>query len=401
MNSPTILRPATSSLRAPKLASLAEALAAARALVPAIRNRAAATEDNRIVSRETIAELHESGLFGVVTPRLFGGSELGFEALVAVTVEIAQACGSTGWVYGVLAGHSWLVNLFPPAAQYALFEDPEVLIATVFRLGGEAEKVAGGYRIRNAEGRFCSGIDHAKWVVVGNPVRLADGNLEQRFHIVSRDAIEVVDDWHTTGMRGTGSRSIRVADAFIPDDFSALASEMSDGTAPGTAIHPGALYRTPFRPTAPFSIVGAPIGMALSAARMVAEQTGTLKASAGDEAQQGAFLGRFAEAVTEIQAGLALVLEDARRLDNQEASGPLTPLEMTRFGRDWSYAVQKARYAATRLFEVGGGSSIYDGSELQRAWRDVNAAAQHFAFGWDSAMIGYGRAFVKEAKAAG
>ena len=380
-----------------RIESLDQVVAIAKSLAPAIRSRAKQTEANRVVPPETIAELHESGLFGVVTPKLFGGSELGFEALVRVTVEIGQACGSTGWVYGVLAGHSWLVNLFPPSAQEQIFSDPNVLIATVFRLGGEAVKVDGGYRITGAEGRFCSGIDHVQWVIVGNPVRLADGALEPRFHIVPRKDIEVIDDWHTMGMRGTGSRSIRIADSFVPEAYSASSAELMSGQAPGTALHTTALYRTPFRPTAPFSIVGAPIGMALSVATMVAEQAGKTQASSGDEAAQGAFMARVGEAVTDIQAGLALVLDDARRLDQSETMGPLSALESARFGKNWAYAVQKSRRAATDLFEIGGGSSIYNGAELQRPWRDVNASAQHFAFSWDSAMIAYGRAFITSA----
>ncbi len=53
------------------------------------------------------------------------------------------------------------------------------------------------------------------------------------------------------------------------------------------------------------------------------------------------------------------------------------------------------RYASTRLFEAFGGSAVYQQSPEQRIWRDVNAAAQHFAFTWDSAMTAYGRAAAK------
>ncbi len=108
----------------------------------------------------------DAGLFGVVTPRMFGGSELGFATLVDVTAEIASACGSTGWVYGVLAGHSWMLNLFPLQAQREVMSADRVLTATVFRLGGTVTEVEGGYRLVNGDGRFCSGIDHVQWVIV-------------------------------------------------------------------------------------------------------------------------------------------------------------------------------------------------------------------------------------------
>src|SRR5215467_9953193 len=101
------------SIGAPVLPSRTAALEAARALTPKIRARARQTEAERCVPRETIDEIAASGLFNLVTPRVFGGSELGFASLVEVTAELASACGSTGWVFGVLAGHSWLLNLFP------------------------------------------------------------------------------------------------------------------------------------------------------------------------------------------------------------------------------------------------------------------------------------------------
>ena len=55
---------------------------------------------------------------------------------------------------------------------------------------------------------------------------------------------------------------------------------------------------------------------------------------------------------------------------------------------------QSSRHAVNHLFEAAGGSGIYDNSELQRIWRDVNSAAQHFAFTWDSAMNNYGRVLI-------
>ncbi len=72
----------------------------------------------------------------------------------------------------------------------------------------------------------------------------------------------------------------------------------------------------------------------------------------------------------------------------------MSDLDWARIPRDWAYAAQKARYAVNALFEAAGGSGIYNSSELQRIWRDVNSAAQHFAFTWDSAMTSYGRAVI-------
>jgi 3-hydroxy-9,10-secoandrosta-1,3,5(10)-triene-9,17-dione monooxygenase len=294
----------------------------------------------------------------------------------------------------VLAGHSWLLNLFPAQAQEDVFHDPDALIATVFRLSGKVVAVDDGYRLTGGQGAFCSGIDYADWVIVGNGVVGADGQFEPRFFVVPKFDIEVVDDWYTTGMRGTGSRSIRIANAFIPAHRSVSLADMLGGTSPGGGIHAGARYRMPFADIAPFSIIGAPIGIARGAAQRFAEHLGEKLASAGDTevGEQAATFARIAEAAADADAALALVLRSAAMIDQAHEPADISPLQRAQIPRDWAWAAQRARYAATRIFEAAGGSSIYDGNEMQRVLRDANSAAQHFAFTWDSAMPKYGRA---------
>ncbi len=380
----------------PVFADRGAAVSAARALVPTIRARAQRTETERVVPTETIEALKDSGLFGVIAPKVFGGSELGFEALVAVTTEIAAACGSSGWVYGVLAGHSWMLNAFPAQAQREVFATERVLIATVFRLGGIAEPVVGGYRLKGGEGRFCSGIDHADWVIVGSAVQREGGKPEPRFFVVPRHEVEIIDDWFTAGMRGTGSRSIRIADSFIPEHRSVALAELAGEARRDAPLAQSPLYRMPFHGVTPFSLVGAPLGMARAALASFGEALAqrVVTMSAEQAAEQSATFARLAEAAAEIDAACAIVAQDARQVDGASDPAELTPTDWSRISRDWAYAVQKARYATTRLFEAAGGSGIYNSSDLQRIWRDVNAAGQHFAFTWDSAMTNYGRALL-------
>jgi 3-hydroxy-9,10-secoandrosta-1,3,5(10)-triene-9,17-dione monooxygenase len=82
-------------------------------------------------------------------------------------------------------------------------------------------------------------------------------------------------------------------------------------------------------------------------------------------------------------------MEDAARID---AAMPMTPIERIKILRDWAYAVQTSRHAVNRLFEGSGGGGIYNSSDVQRIWRDINSAAQHAGFTWDGSMTNYGRA---------
>jgi 3-hydroxy-9,10-secoandrosta-1,3,5(10)-triene-9,17-dione monooxygenase len=381
----------------PILKDRAEAIAAVRALLPRIRARARQVDADRQVPAETIRELMDAGLFGVITPQSFGGSDLGLAALVDVTVEIASVCGSSGWVYGVLAGHSWLLNLFPIEAQRDVFGRQGSLIATVFRFSGEVREVGGGYELTAGEGRFCSGIDHAQWVVIGNQVVRESGAPEPTFFVIPRcDISEIVDDWFVAGMRGTGSKTIRVARAFIPAHRAVRAADMAAGTSPGAQHHHRPIYRMPWRDIAPFSLIGVPVGIGRAAVAAFAESLRKPMASFSSEqiAEQSATFARLGVAAADIDAAYASVIENALRIDSAKESTDLSAEQRARIPRDWAYAAQRSRQAVTSLFEAAGGTATYDFSDLQRIWRDANASAQHVAFTWDSAMTGFGRSLV-------
>ena len=53
-----------------------ELLARARALQPVLRQRAAESEANRMMSEETMADLQEAGFFKMLQPTRYGGLEV-------------------------------------------------------------------------------------------------------------------------------------------------------------------------------------------------------------------------------------------------------------------------------------------------------------------------------------
>jgi 3-hydroxy-9,10-secoandrosta-1,3,5(10)-triene-9,17-dione monooxygenase len=109
-------------------------------------------------------------------------------------------------------------------------------------------------------------------------------------------------------------------------------------------------------------------------------------------AEQSATLARIAEVDAQIDAALALVISDAEMIDRAIEPDDISFLQSARIPRNWAWAVQQARHAANRIFEASGGTAIYDDQKIQQLFRDINAAAQHFAFTWDRAMTAYGRA---------
>ncbi len=355
-----------------------EALQRARELAPRFQARAEQTESQRHVPAESIAELVESGLFGLAVPRRWGGSELGFESWIAVTAEVAAACGSTGWVYGVLLGHDYLVGSLPEKAQQEVFGNGRTLVASLFRLGGSVVRVDGGYEWRDGRGRFCSGVDHATWVIVRGSVEQPDGSREMRYFLLHRDDFEIDDDWHTIGLRGTGSKSIVLKPAVFIPEHRTMPMDPSRARLFNLSLH------------------GAPLGIARGAYQCFEERLADRFTGQPEQlATETPGFVRMAKAGADIDAAYALVMQSATRLaaDPSEADSDLA---WARQVRDAAYAVHQCQQAVNSLFEASGGSAVYETGPFQRYWRDMNAAASHFVHYWEPAAVNFGLAAMKD-----
>ena len=120
----------------------------ARALIPVLAERAAATIAARDVPPETIADFHRIGILRIIQPRRFGGLQLRFSLFSRIVEVITEGCASSGWVYAVLGEHQWLLASYPLQAQIDVWgDDPRALASSSLAPRAVAERVAGGWRL--------------------------------------------------------------------------------------------------------------------------------------------------------------------------------------------------------------------------------------------------------------
>jgi 3-hydroxy-9,10-secoandrosta-1,3,5(10)-triene-9,17-dione monooxygenase len=375
----------------PRYQSGTEAVERARQLAPRLRERLPDAEAMRQLPEETVQDLLESGLVLMLVPRSMGGSELNYDAVLDVTASLGEACPSTGWVYALWTAHLWMIAQFPAHVQAEVFRDPSPLVSSCVNTVGKPVRVAGGYRW-TGRGFFSSGVDHCTWLTPAMDAPSDDGTVERRWFLMPRSDFQIVDDWYTMGLKGTGSKTVAVEDAFIPDERSLLVKEMTAGTAPGSRIHDGVLYRAGFE-----FVFSLPVGMpAVGAARgfVAAFEQRIRSRLDGDNPQLArealACLPRLAQATAEIDAAYALLLHNVRQYCFAPASA-FTDLDRAKCRRDTSYSAQLCRRVVNDLFEAGGGSALYESSDMQRLWRDTNAAAAHHGLAWDIRGTEFGR----------
>jgi 3-hydroxy-9,10-secoandrosta-1,3,5(10)-triene-9,17-dione monooxygenase len=312
-----------------------------------------------------------------------GGSELNYDAVLDVTATLGEACSSTGWVYSLWTAHLWMIAQFPEPIQREVFEGGRPLVSSCVNTVGKPERVPGGFRW-TGKGFFSSGSDHSTWLTPAMESPNEDGTWERRWFLIPRSDYTIVDDWYTMGLKATGSKTVVIDNVFIPDERALRVKEMSVGGAPGASIHPGVLYQAGFE-----FVFSLPVGMpALGPARAFLKSfQERIKARINGENKGLAHeamhtLPRLAQAAADIDAAHAVLLQSVR----QYCFAPATQfddLDRVKCRRDTSYAAQLCRRAVNDLFESSGGSSLFESSDMQRLWRDTNAASAHHGLMWD------------------
>src|SRR5579863_6123465 len=81
----------------------ADYVARALALAPKLRERSEATNALGRVPGETIEEMLGEGLFTLMQPKRFGGTERGLVPFLDCATALASGCGSAGWVFSVVS----------------------------------------------------------------------------------------------------------------------------------------------------------------------------------------------------------------------------------------------------------------------------------------------------------
>ena len=220
------------------------------ALLPAIRKCAAEVERQGMISPEVIGWLTEADVFRAVQPQRWGGLELDMATFFEGAVRIASACASTGWVASVVGIHPWHIAMFDPRAQNDVWSgNPNAMASTSYAPTGQARRVPGGFRL-SGKWSYSSGVDHCDWVILGAvvPDDEPDGlGPEFRSFLVPRgDFIVDQESWHVTGLAGTGSKDVHVADALVPEYRTHSSTQVYERSDPGRAVNDRPLYRLPW-----------------------------------------------------------------------------------------------------------------------------------------------------------
>jgi 3-hydroxy-9,10-secoandrosta-1,3,5(10)-triene-9,17-dione monooxygenase len=358
-------------------------------MLAAIGARAAKAHADRRIPDETIEQLKRAGLLNVLLPASLGGLEVDFSVFSTITHRLAGACGSTAWVYAVLAETAWIAALFPKEAQDEVWDDETdpVCCASIVPFGA-ATKVDGGYVI-NGRWSYLSGSDHANWVVLSAVADRDTGKGNIVDVLVRKSEIEMLDDWQVLGLAGTASNGAAVNDLFVPDWRSIPHACLLDGTAPGRQVHPDYLLgRVPRGLVTAFSLSPVIVGLATKALTITTEMLSTPAAASLPD--WGSVQTKFSEATIEVDLANTILHKFGSRNDQLLRSGcDISEHYIAHTRLSASYMIRLARQAIDRLVQISGSKWLYDAHPLQIVFRDAVAAATHRSSNWELASLAY------------
>ncbi|MGD1056161.1 MAG: acyl-CoA dehydrogenase family protein [Solirubrobacteraceae bacterium] len=340
------------------------------------RELAATTERERALPQALLEELCATGLMRAGVPAALGALEAPPATTLRGAETIARGDASAGWCVSIAATSSLLSAYLPEEGATEIFTDPQMVAAGVWAPRGKAVPVDGGVRV-SGRWSFCSGISHSQWLFAGcvldNPQAGAKGPLLRVVALPTAE-LEILDTWHTSGLRGTGSHDALANDLFVPEHH--ILSLVDSGPRVRTP-----LYRFPVFGFFALSIAAAALGNARGAIedliQLAAAKTAT--GSSRTLAERPATQAAVGEAEAALRAARSLyyeAIEEAWAAAQQDA--PVS--ESLRLGLRLAatHAVRSGADVARSMYDLGGGTAIYEDSPLQRRFRDAHTATAHF-----------------------
>lgn len=363
-----------------------KAMELVREMLPAIRSRAARSEELRSQPKETIQAFRNAGLIRALMPKRWGGSELGIDTMYQTTREIAKADPSAGWCFGLLVLHSWMLAYYPDEAQRDVWgEDPDACIASSFG-GSPANRVVrvdGGYMV-DGEWGFSSGIDHSDWAMIFAHAAASEPDVSPQamMMLVPTSDFTILPTWKTIAQKGTGSNNLRVQQVFIPEHRTIdMVAWCQKGEGPGSQLSDNELYKHPLYAVIPVSLASALMGASLGAYELwrdgIKGKSTVRNAKVADFTHQQI---RVAEVSATLEAAQALFEKSLSRL---ETGGPIDTYERLRLRRNYGFTARLCNQAVKTMMESSGAGSMFEANPLQRYWRDVQASAMHITFNMD------------------
>jgi alkylation response protein AidB-like acyl-CoA dehydrogenase len=358
---------------------------AARDIAPLIEAEADSMDAERRLTPPVFDAFREADLWRMMLPAEIGGAAVDPATMVRVTEAVSEIDASAGWCLMIGAENSgfaacWLPE---PTAQIIFHDQPDAVTAGSAAGSGKAIAVDGGYRISGRWG-FASGSTHASWFFGAATVYDGDTpRIDEHGHpvsvegVVPAESVSIEDTWDTLGMRSTASNHFSLDDVFVAEDWT---FDWGGPTARSTAP----VFNLPLMSIFALTKVGVATGTARGALdafiRLASEKTGFRQRSILAEEQRIQLI--TAEAESRLESARAWIFQSIAEMESAQAGGKHPSLDQrARFRLACNHAIGESVEVVDSVYKAAGTSGNFRGHPLERRFRDIHVASQHFIAG--------------------
>lgn len=349
-------------------------------VVPLLRSRAQWIEENRRLPEDVLEAFEETELLRLAVPAQYGGFESDVGTFVDVLAEVARGNSSAAFCLSVYSALTWMAGLWPDEALDEVFSRPNVRITGTTAATGTVTRTEGGYLLSGRWG-FNSGILHAHWKISVAMPAGPDAPPLPVFALVPVSDLEIVDDWHTSGLEGSGSVTTVAENVFVPEHRVITGEDFYQNKAKSVVNAVKPAYAVPILVTTNAIQIGQLIGAGRAALSAFLERLEGRPLTYTDYPSQRA------AAVTHLQVGeAALLIEDAELRAHAFAGTiaekiarrePWTVEERVSSRVQIGWVARQVKEAVRILADASGGSSIHRQVPISRIHRDIHAASLH------------------------
>jgi alkylation response protein AidB-like acyl-CoA dehydrogenase len=353
-------------------------------ILPAVQSYTVEIEEGRRLPPSLVKTLKNTGVFRMTMPKNMGGAELDPISQIKIIETLATVNASAAWCSMIGSDSGFFSSFLKPEVAKEMYPDPDTISAAALSQTGKAVKVEGGYLV-SGRWPFASGCQHSEWLISGckvfegDTMCLLDGDVPQTIQcFLKADQVTILDTWHSMGLKGSGSHDFTADKIFVPE-------EKTFSFQKPRSYQEGALYQFPL--AFMFNFAAVPLGIAQSAINAIVEAADkpirqmtlqgqfikgrTLK----DEAFVQDTLGR---AIAKLAAARAYFYTEVTSIwEAISAQEPLTAQNQVNFLAMNTEVFSLCQEVVELIVKARGGSSVYAGSPLEIAMRDIITINQH------------------------
>ena len=347
-------------------------LARAVSLRELIRSHADEAERSRHLPNEVASAFATNRLYRLGAPTSIGGADEDPTIQMQVIEEVSRSDGSAGW--NLMIGIETFALVGPSLATCAdVVADPNVIMASSTAAVGDARPCDGGWLI-NGQWQFASGVHNAH--VFGATVRKISDRGEtddvRYYAILPAGQFEIVDTWHVSGLRGSGSHDVRIVDQVAADTH--VVATLGHGDMPSNQLS------IPLNVRLTFNKIAVALGIARAAIDAFIDLAhGKTPRFAYKKLKDRPFAQRqLAKAEARIRAHRAAVYDHTERVTQVCYRGDrLSDEDIAIAHLLASEATTGCVYVVETLLEAAGTSANFLGHPLEKLARDIRVIRQH------------------------